>query len=79
MDKQQFLDKVKEITIEMQDWIMKKAEESLKSGAFDINDYEDNYILPKIFISAMGEEIKFQYKPFDRKDVKTRDNLINFL
>ena len=68
MTKEQFLAKVKEMLDDgFIDFIMQRADKALKSGAINLEDYEDDCVLPKIFMSAMGEEIKWQYKPFDPK------------
>jgi hypothetical protein len=79
MTEEQFLEKVREMLPELNELIMAKAQKVFKSGAIEPSDYEDNYLLPKIFISAMGREIERQYKPFMRQDVSTRNNLYNFL
>jgi hypothetical protein len=80
MTKEQFLAKVKEMLDDgFVDFIMKRAEKALKSGAINLDSYEDDYVLPKIFMSAMGDEIKFQYKPHNPKDIRTRNNLEKFL
>ncbi len=79
MTKEQFLEKVKDILPDLNELILKKAEEISKSGCIDFESFENDYMLPKIFMSAMGEEIKFQYKPFVKENMKIRDNMINFL
>jgi hypothetical protein len=79
MTREQFLNKVKEMLPDMNLMLLEKAEEVLLTGAFDLESYEDNYLLPKIFLSAMGEEIKFQFEPFSKVDKKTRNNIINVL
>jgi len=78
--KEQFLKKVDEMTgEEFKKWIMEKAEKAFTSGAISGEDFEDNYLLPKIFMSALGEEIKFQYKPLNKKHLNIRNNLQLFL
>lgn len=77
--KDQFMAKVQEMVSELPEFIMERAEKAWNSGAFDPEKYEDNYLLPKIFMSAMGEEIKWQFKPLDKNSLKERDNLIHFL
>jgi hypothetical protein len=77
--REQFLEKVGELLPDLNTFIMEKAEKALKSGALDLEKYEDNYLLPKIFMYAMGKEIKDQYKPYNKKDVTVGNNLSYFL
>ena len=80
MTKEQFLEKVKELVDDgFTDWIMATAQKAVSSGALNLDGHEDNYRLPKIFISAMGEEIKAQYAPTTPKEIRERNNLANFL
>lgn len=79
MTEQEFLDKVREMLPELNELIMKKAQRVFGSGAIEPSEYGDNYLLPKIFMSAMGKEIEWQYKPSQKRDVATRNNLANFL
>lgn len=79
MTEQEFLDKVNKILPDINELIIKKAKHIIKSGAIDLESYEDSYLLPKIFMSAMGTEIRFQYKPHATKDIKLRNNLENLL
>ena len=81
MTKEEFLEKVKSMLGEdFENFIMNRAEKVVKSGAINFEDYEsDSYLLPKIFMSAIGEEIKFQYAPHDPKSIRVRNNIANFL
>lgn len=80
MTKEQFLQKVDEMTGEdFKKFIMERASKAWNSGAIDGESFEDNYLLPKIFLSAMGEEIKFQYKPHSKQDIELRDTLATVL
>ena len=36
----------------------------LNSGYVYLDDYEDNYLLPKILLSALLDELSWQYLPF---------------
>ena len=59
--------------------ILEKAKKAYKSGAIDLSDYENNYSLPRIFLSAMGTEIRWLYEPHGKENLNTRDNLAHFL
>jgi hypothetical protein len=79
MTKEQFLSKVEELLPDLNELIREKAQTLLNSGAVDLESYSDNFLLPKIFISAMGEEIKNQFAPPIKKEIKVRDNIVHFL
>ena len=70
--KESILAKLEELIndIEFKEWAMQIAERSLDSGIVDIGKFEDNYLLPKCLMAAIGREIENQYSPpktFDRK------------
>ena len=56
-----------------------RIEKALNSGAFELNDYEDDFLLPKIFMTAMGKEISFQYRPHSKEALSEVKNLELFL
>ena len=49
------------------------------SGAFDSESYEDNYVLPKIFMSAYGQRMTWNYQPHSKEHIKERNNLQHFI
>lgn len=79
MIEQQFKNKVNDLKDQIDELIDNRVEKILQSGCIDLNNYEDNYILPKIFIYAIGEEIKFQFKPLHKKHLKEANNMIHFM
>lgn len=79
MTKTQFRSKVKQLKKEVNRLIDNRTEKILRSGCVDLNDYENNFVLPKIFMSAMGDEIKWQLKPLDKNHIKVRNNMVHFL
>lgn len=79
MTEQQFKSKVNDLKDQINELIDNRINRILQSGCIDLNDFEDNYILPKIFIYAIAEEIKFQFKPLDKKHLKEANNMINFM
>lgn len=61
-------------------WFEQKLERLLNSGAVELSKYpKDSYQLIKMFISAMGEEIEFQYRPVDTKERNEVKNFKHFL
>lgn len=79
MNKKQFLRKVKEMIKDMEKDCLEKAKLAFDSGAFDPESYEDNFILPKIFMSAYGERIKWNYQPHSKEHIGERNNLQHFI
>lgn len=79
MTKTQFRRKTKSLKKEVNKLIDQRIEKVIQSGAIDFSKYENNYLLAKIFMSAMGSEIEFQFKPHNKEDIKERNNLKHFL
>jgi hypothetical protein len=79
MTKTQYLKKCKELKKEACKLIDNRIEKALKSGAIDLFEYGDDYILPKIVMSAIGHEMEFQFKPHSREDINTLEKLKLFL
>jgi len=79
MTEQMFFEKLNEVLPELNRMVLEKAKKVFSSGAIEPSDYEDNYLLPKIFLSAMGKEIENQYMPYLNKDIKVKNNLSYFL
>ena len=76
MTEKEFLNKVDLLGGDIFNLIRSKAKELLKSGSIDLNDYEDDYILPKIFIKAMGGIIQREYHLMNNKGYeKTARNI----
>lgn len=79
MTKTQFRRKTKSLKPELNKLIDKKIESLLNSGCVDLDQYENNYLLPKIFMSVMGEVIKDQFKPLTKEGLKEAKNLRYFI
>ena len=79
MTNDQVIKKVEELLPQINELILEKTKKALNSGALDVESYENNFVLPKIILSAIGEEIKWQFKPLNQAALKARDNLVSFL
>ena len=79
MTEKQFLEKVNEMLPDLNQLILEKAKKVFSSGAIDTEEYDNNYLLPKIFLCAMGKEISWQYGVHSKKDEKVVKNLGYFL
>jgi len=75
MTKTQFRKKTKALKKDISKLIDNRIEKAINSGAIDFDQYEDNYLLPKIFMSAVGFEIEFAFRPLTKQDIKERNNL----
>jgi len=79
MTEKQFLEKINEMLPDLNRLILEKANKVFSSGAIEPLDYEDDFLLPKIFMSAMGSEIKWKYGHYLKGNVQVRNNLNKFL
>lgn len=79
MTKKQYFKKCNELKREtnklIDDWIKKL----INSGALNLSDWDDNYILPKCVMTVIGEEIAFQFKPHTPEGKETVENLRCFV
>lgn len=79
MTKNQFRTKTKQLKKEISKLIDNRVEKVINSGCVDFDSYENNFLLPKIFIAAMGDEIKFQFKPLSKEGIEEMKNMSFFL
>jgi len=81
MTEEQFLEKVEKLIPEINDLIRNRAKKILTSGCINLSEYDNNFLLPKLFMSAIGEEIAYQFSPTgnSRKDRQTIKNIQIFL
>lgn len=79
MTKSQFRKNTKALKKDVLKLIDNRIEKAINSGAIDFDTYENNYLLPKIFLSAVASEIEFQYRPLTKEGIKERNNLKLFL
>lgn len=76
--RKQVMDKINEMLPDVTASIIKSSERFIKSGAINLEAYEDNYVLPKILLAACLHDIAYQYEPFNKADAKLVKNLRNF-
>lgn len=70
--------RIKEMLPDVTAGILNQAERLLKSGAVDLDDYDSDYELPKIILSACLLDVVGYYMPYDPGAIKTVKNLRNF-
>jgi hypothetical protein len=76
--KYETLKRIKEMLPDIMTGVVKQSEHLLDSGAVDIDDYNDDYLLPKIILAACLYDLAHSYKPYNKDDIKTVNNLRNF-
>ena len=75
MTKKQIRKKIMEMVRDDKKYIQEKVEKALKSRAFDIKDYEDDYRLPKIILHAIYKDLCWQRKPLYKEHSKIAENI----
>ena len=78
MTEEEFIMRVAEMIPDLTSLVMDRARKLMDSGAIDLEEWENNYRLPKIFMQAMGKEIASQYRTTE-KDMETVNNISHFL
>ncbi|MDD5048186.1 MAG: hypothetical protein PHH09_04590 [Methanoregulaceae archaeon] len=58
-----FLDRVEELADEIHDDILKAARELLKTEAVDLEKYEDDFLLPKLFLTSYASRMYRHWSP----------------
>jgi hypothetical protein len=79
MTEKQFRVKVRQLRKDVDKLITEKTGKIIKSGAIDFDDWDDDFILPKAFIAACGNEITSQFRPLTTKGSKEMLNIQKFL
>lgn len=79
MTPEEFKFKVEELKPYILTLIDSRVEKFIKSGCTDLNDYENNYLLPKMFISAVANEIEYQFRPYNSAHRKEVRNIAKYL
>lgn len=75
---QEFEEKFDAMLPELMQKIREKAKKLFYSGGVDTDSYEDNFLLPKIILTAVLKHQAFQYEPHTKEDKKVVKNLEHF-
>ena len=51
----------------------------IKSGCLNIEDAENNFILPKSMLCAIYKEMAYQYEPFSKEGKENVKNILLFI
>ena len=79
MTKAQLRKKIKELIRKGKPEVDRMLEKAINSGAIDIEGAEDNYLLPKIILSALYSELAWQYEPLTKEGKAEVKNLKRFI
>lgn len=77
--KEEILQKVNELLENSNEEIKKHIEKALESGCVNLSDYENNWILPKLFLSAAYGRMQRSFEPpKDNKALRKELKNINY-
>lgn len=79
MDKKDAKEKSMEIAREMFAKVEGKIDRALNSDCIDLDAYQDDYVLPKIILNAVMQDLCSDTKPLLKKWQKEADNIYKFL
>jgi hypothetical protein len=78
MTRKEFDAKLNELISQIPDLIKGQAQHYIVNGAIDLDDYENDFILPKAVLCAALAEVKFQFHPLSDEGRKLVKNLEHF-
>jgi len=58
--------------------VIHKAYNLLRSGGVDLDNYNDDYLLPKIILYVALKQTADQWMPLDKDSLKVAENLEHF-
>lgn len=61
--KEQLKEKTIELLNNAHEEMVEKIDKAINSGCMDLENADNNYLLPKILVSALLKDMVFQYKP----------------
>ena len=79
MTKNQFRKKYRELVKTTAKDLIERGEKALKCGGFEIESYTDDFILPKIVITAAIENAKYNFRPLLSEHRAVVKNLTYFI
>jgi len=75
MTRKEFASNLNELIEQIPNIIKGQAQHYIVSGAINLDDYENNFILPKVVLCASLSEVKFQFQPLSDDGKKLVKNL----
>lgn len=72
MERKDLDDKMEELFEETLKMFREKYERLIsRSGAIDLEEWDDNYILPRLIMNALCKEAEWQWRPLSLEDIQT--------
>jgi hypothetical protein len=72
-------DKILEMVKDDKDFIEEKIQRAITTGAIDLEEFDDDYRLPKMVLWAIYNELLFQRRPLVKEDRKYAKNICLFM
>ena len=78
MTKRQYMKRIRELIRTQNKAIIERAEQLWRSGAFDPQDYDDDFTLPKAVIHTLDKEMAANWRPWSADSRALAANLSHF-
>jgi hypothetical protein len=78
MEKQDCLNKIDEMIPDMVQYVKERAEYYLRSGAIDMDEFDSDFVLPKVLLHVCLNDASGQYKPLWAEAQEVAKNLKHF-
>lgn len=79
MTKKQARQKTRKLINNAARLMREKLEKALYSGAINLENYDDDFELPKIIVNALLKDAAFQFGPLTEDNRKAAENLYKFI
>ncbi len=79
MTKKQARQKTRKLINDAAKLMREKLEKALYCGAINLENYDDDFELPKIIVHALLKDAAFRYEPFIKDNRKAAENLYKFI
>ncbi len=77
--KEELIQKINELIKPNNSEMLGKIDIILNSNCIDLDDYDNNYLLPKIIFTALLIDASEKYEPFGKEAKKEVRNILKFL
>ena len=78
MTKNDFNNRIKEMLVDCQEYLLKDCNRLFESGGIDPEEFENDYILPKIILAVALKNLSYQYYPLHKEGKAQAKNLEHF-
>ncbi len=78
MTKNQCMKRIKSSQKDIRSYILKETERLLNSGGVNLDDYEDEFLLPKVLLTVACKSLVAQYSPYSDRGKADVKNLAHF-